>query len=91
MSVGATGVEDPNTGAGDAGEPGRRLLDHEALDVVPVPQPQPKLGEQVEAAATGEEAGADAVVEQGLAFERSAAPAGTGPSGAPGQVMSPRT
>lgn len=69
------GCRRPAHRAGDTGEPGRRLFDHEALDVVPVPQPQPKLGEQVEAAAAGEEAGADAVVEQGLAFERSAADA----------------
>jgi hypothetical protein len=65
----SSGVEYPDAGAGDAGEPGCRLFGDEGLDVVPVPQPQPELGEQVEGAAAGEEAGADAVVEQGLAFE----------------------
>lgn len=75
LSVRITGVEHSDAGTGDAGEPGRRPFGDECLDVVRVPKPQPELGEQVKAAAAGEEAGSDAVVEQGLAFERSAADA----------------
>lgn len=45
------------------------MLGHEGLDVVPVAQSETGLPKEVEAAAAGEEAGADAVVEQCLAFE----------------------
>jgi len=68
-----SGVEDPDARAGDAGEPGRWLVGRESLDVVPVPEPESELVEEGEAAAAGEEAGSDVVVEQSLAFERAAA------------------